>query len=320
MSKFIKKKESFRYGFLDKVPVPEPNEGILLYRDGNGENGSIFIDAITKPFSADIRRGKFNVKVTFDLSEKQDSQLFKIAMSEGNFYFYVKIKISYTLKNAREYYFKDDAESEGVVRNDIKGIMDEQDGKWKLHEINELEKTLQREFEKLQQTYYCLQFNEIFVEVKPDEEAEKLIKSDKEKSIEIYTAGNKADIEVAKNFHKGRVMESSYTLQMKQLDRMEQLARTFGEVAPVVEEYLDGKIDGRELYKYIDNKKEKDINILARAREEDWLTDQSFNRKLEEIMGHEKFAQVEPERKIEEKNKFQIEKKEEPALEDGDFV
>lgn len=322
MSEFVIKKERFKFGILDKVPVAEKDECVLLYREDQGENGSIVIDCVTKALSADVRRGKFNVKVTFTLKDRINDQSVKLAMADCAYYFIIKVKVSYRLKNVREYFFRDNAESEERITKDIRKKLDENDKKWGMRFGNELERKLQKELENLFQEYHSLRFSKVSVDVIPDEDANKLIQSDKNKDIVIHTQANEMDVEVARKEQEGKVLDSNYVLQMKKVGQMEQLAKSFGEIAPVASEYLDGKMDGRELYQYIEAKREKDMELLLRAREEDWLTDQSLNEKLGEIIGNRNFMQLERREQLENKNGEQIEQKEKEnnIVEDGDYL
>lgn len=78
MSEFIISKEKFSFGILDRAPVADVNQCILLYRDKDGENGSYLIDNYKKVYTSDIRRGKYNVKVIFSLSKKTSSHSFNL--------------------------------------------------------------------------------------------------------------------------------------------------------------------------------------------------------------------------------------------------
>lgn len=322
MSEFVIKKEKFKFGILDKVPVAEEGECILLYRESDGQNGSYLIDSLTKSYSAAIRRGKYNMKVTLSLKEKTSKQSYRVEMLKNGFYFNVKISMKYALKDVRQYFFADYAESEKKVVGDIRNILSENDGRWDMVKGNELENTLQQKLEERLQGYSGLRFSDINVEVTPDENASILLRSDRNKDIEVHTHKNETEVKVAKNEHEGKVLDSQYALQRKRAEQLQEVAQAFGSLAPIAIEYLDGKIDGAEMHRYLEEKREKDLSVLLEARKQDWLTDQKFNEKLEKTIGKGDFMQTEGSVQIESTVRQQIEQtdKKEIVVEDGDYL
>lgn len=322
MSEFVLKRERFKFGIFDQAPTVQNDECILLYQERHGENGSMVIDSINKPFTSDIRRGKFNMKVSFSLKERTYSDAMDLEIADYGFYFQVSIYISYAIKNVREYYFRDHAESEELVKKDIRRILMENDKKWDLHDGNELERTLRRELEICLQGCRSLKFNNIGIKVTPDTDAERMIKSDKEKDVNIYTHGNETDVELARKENEGRILDRDHVLKMKKANQLTELVEIFGELAPIVSEHLDEKMDGRELYKYIEEKRERNLEFLLEAGEKDIIDDQKMDQILNGVIGKGNFVQMKEEKQIEGKPVEQIEKKskEEKLVEDGDYL
>lgn len=285
MSEFIVNKEKFSFGILDRVPVADENQCILLYRDKNGENGSYLIDNYKKVYTSDIRRGKYNVKVVFSLSKKTTWHSFNVAMKNNGFYFKVNMSMSYTLKDIRSYYFKDNTDSIQLVIKEVRSLLNKHDGRWEIQQGTELEKELMQSIETLLYGNISLRFFDIVLEVQPDENARKIIRSDINKDIVIREQENDAILKMDKNKKQKEILQSEYHVHEVKAQQLQRVAEAFGPLAPIAMEYLSGEMSGKELYEYIQEKREKDLSILLETRSEDLLTDQRFQNDLDKVIG-----------------------------------
>lgn len=322
MSEFIISKEKFSFGILDRAPVADVNQCILLYRDKEGENGSYLIDNYKKVYTSDIRRGKYNVKVIFTLSKKTSSHSFNVAMKNNGFYFNVNMSMSYTLKDIRNYYFKDGTDSIQLVVRKVRSLLNKQDGRWEVQQSNELEKELVQSIEEILYRNISLKFFDIVVNVQPDENAKKMIRSDINKDIVIREQKNDAIVKVDKNEKQKEILQSEYQVHEVRAQQLQKAVQAFGPLAPIAMEYLSGEMSGEELYKYIEEKREKDLSILLEARREDFLTDQKFQNDLGEVIGKIDFMSTETQTRLQDNVSGQIEEKtqEEVDVKDGDFL
>ncbi len=322
MSEFIISKEKFSFGILDRAPVADVNQCILLYRDKDGENGSYLIDNYKKVYTSDIRRGKYNVKVIFSLSKKTSSHSFNVAMKNNGFYFNVNMSMSYTLKDIRNYYFKDGTDSIQLVVRDVRSLLNKQDGRWEVQQGNELEKELVQSIEEILYRNISLKFFDIVVNVQPDENAKKMIRSDIDKDIVIREQKNDAIVKVDKNEKQKEILQSEYQVHEVRAQQLQKAVQAFGPLAPIAMEYLSGEMSGEELYKFIEEKREKDLSILLEARREDFLTDQKFQNDLGEVIGKIDFMSTETQTRLQDNVSGQIEEKtqEEVDVKDGDFL
>lgn len=322
MSEFIISKEKFSFGILDRVPVADENQCILLYRDKDGENGSYLIDNYKKVYTSDIRRGKYNVKVVFAISKKTSRHTFNVAMKNNGFYFNVNMSMSYTLKDIRNYYFKDGTDSIQLVVREVRSLLNRHDGRWEMQQGNALEKELVQSIEEILYRNISLKFFDIVVEVQPDENAKKMIRSDINKDIVIREQKNDAIVKVDKNEKQKEILQSEYHVHEVKAQQLQKAAEAFGPLAPIAMEYLSGEMSGKELYKYIEEKREKDLSVLLEARREDFLTDQKFQDELGETIGKVDFMNTGTQTRLQDNMSGQIEEKtqEEVDVKDGDFL
>ncbi len=322
MSEFMISKEKFSFGILDRAPVPDENQCILLYRDKDGENGSYLIDNYKKVYTSDIRRGKYNVKVVFSLSTKTNSYPFHVAMKNNGFYFNVNISMSYTLKDIRNYYFKDGTDSIQLVVREMRSLLNKQDGCWGVQQGNDLKKEIEQSVEDILYRNISLKFFDIVVNVQPDENAKKIIESDINKDIVIREQENDAIVKVDKNEKQKEILQSEYHVHEVKAQQLQKAAEAFGPLAPIAMEYLSGKMSGEDLYKYIEEKREKDLGILLQVRREDFLTDQKFQNDLSKMIGKGDFMNPEAQTRLQDNVSGQIEEKtqEEVDVKDGDFL
>ncbi len=321
MSGFIMRTEKFKFGILDKVPIANADECILLYRKERGENGSMVIDPYTKPLSADVRRGRYNMKVTFTMKEKTSSRNFNLTMTGCDFYFHVQITVTYQLKNVKEYFFEDNQESEKIMNEAIKKCLNKNDEKWGIREGNELEKALYKGVDKAFQKCHSLLLKNVQINVSLDEDALKVMNSDKYTDIEIHKQKNEARLEIVRKEQEERVLESEHEVQRKKAEHLQHLAEVFGEIAPVAEEHLKGNMDGKEFYQYIKEKQKRDLDFLEKFKENDWISDRDASDTLLGIIKNSNFISKDRQPQIEGAEERQIEQKEEEnSLEDGDSI
>lgn len=320
MSEFIIRTEKFKFGILDKVPVVGADECILLYRKERGENGSMVIDPYTKPLSADIRHGRYNMKVTFTMKEKTSSQTSNLAMADCDFYFHAQITVTYQLKNVKEYYFEDNQESEKIMNGALKKCFNKNDEKWGIREGNELEKALYKGVDKAFQKCHSLLLKNVQINVSPDADASKVMNSDKYTDIEIHKQKNEARLEIARKEQEELVLQSEHEVQKKKAEHLQQLAEVFGEIAPVAEEHLKGNMDGKEFYQYIKEKQERDLAILAKFKENEWISDRDASDTLLGIIKNSNVISKDEQLQIEGAEGKKIEQKTEENLHEDDWI
>lgn len=322
MSEFIINKEKFRFGILDQAPVADKNQCILLYRDKDGENGSYLIDNYKKVYTSDIRRGKYNIKVVFSLSKKTSHYSFNVAMKNNGYYFKVNLKMSYTLKNIRNYYFKDGTDSIQLVIKEVRSLLNKHDGYWEMQQGNELEKELVQGVEDILYRNISLKFFDIVTEVQPDENAKKIIRSDIDKDFVMREQKNDAIVKVDKNEKQREILQSEYHVHEVKAQQLQKAAEAFGRLAPIAMEYLSGNMSGKELYQYIEKKQERDLSILLETRREDLLTDQIFQNDLNKAIGNVDFMNTGAQTRLQNNLSGQIEEKTEEVVDvkDGDFL
>lgn len=328
MSEFVLKEEEFKLGILDKVPEPEDGNCFLLYQAGAGMAKSMVISSGVRYSSAEVRHGKFNRKVVFSLNPKEWRQKQKVVMENQNFYFDVSVEISYGLQDVQEYFFKEKLEDADIQR-EIRKIIRKNDGKWNVKQYLEVQNQIEDEIEQRIRRYNSIRLNNLEVRVAPDEAAAAVIKSNVTKEVGLHTAKDEADLTIAKNVQKGRVRDSEYDLKGKQIRELALLMENFGSLGTVVDDYMQGKMDGTELYDYIIKAKTNDMSMLSTAVNNDLITQKEAINKLNEILEDQKFLQAGktealPERKeneIEEKKEEEDEEDtDEKPLTDGDYI
>ena len=243
-------------------------------------------------------------------------------MKNNGFYFNVNMSMSYTLKDIRNYYFKDGTDSIQLVVREVRSLLNKQDGRWEVQQSNELEKELVQNIEEILYRNISLKFFDIVVNVQPDENAKKMIRSDINKDIVIREQKNDAIVKVDKNEKQKEILQSEYQVHEVRAQQLQKAVQAFGPLAPIAMEYLSGEMSGEELYKYIEEKREKDLSILLEARREDFLTDQKFQNDLGEVIGKIDFMSTETQTRLQDNVSGQIEEKtqEEVDVKDGDFL
>lgn len=271
MSDFIVGEEGFRFGILDKVPVPNKNECILLYRERSGENGSIVLNEGTRMISSDVRRGKFNRKITVSMGNRSVTQNVKVGIKDMEMYFDVTIQISYRIANVKEFYFRGRVQ-ENEVKQCICKAVKKYNNKFELKKGIDLEESIREGIEQSFQQYESLKFELLKVSVSPDEDAKNYIESDKEKARVIHELTNKTDTNIFLNKQKEREMSSEDGIYLKKLKKIMAMTQEFGHLAPLVDGYIEGKMDGKELYDYTMENRGKYIEDLIKIVDKELLT------------------------------------------------
>lgn len=292
MSEFIVKEENFKLGLMERVPIPNDGECFLLYQTGAGEGKSIVINSGGRYSSAEVRHGHYDRKVTLSLAERTFSQDYQIVMADNDFYFHVSISISYILQEAQKYFFQgqmDETDIQQILKSVIRG----QDGKWNVQQGWEIRNILEDYIEKKLRQFEGVRFKILELNVEPDEDAVKMIQSNRETTVGIHVAANKTEEQIAMNKQKERIVDSEKVLTMKQIEDMAYMMKNFGNLGPIVSDYLQNGMSGVELYNYIMKAKTDNMAILNTAVSNDMLTQKEAFEKLKEILNDNAFLQDE---------------------------
>lgn len=328
MSDFIKAEEDFSLKLIEKVPEPYAEECFLLYQAGEGIQNSMVISSGVRYSSATVRHGHYNKKATLSLKSASFSKRYRVVMKNANFSFNVDVKISYGVQDVQQYYFYGQIQEEDIhyiIREVVKG----QNKKWNVSQGWKLQNTLETQIECKLKSHKGVKF-EVLTEVTPDDAALKIQKSNQDKEIGIHTSDNKAKEQIAMNAHKKKVAASELELKMQQIQEMDFMMRNFGVLGPIVDEYMQGKINGQELYDYIIKARTNEMNMLNAAMSNEMLTQKEAFDKLNEILSGSRFAQANQQLQGGEKESLEAQEEgekddvdntpKEAAPTDGDFV
>ena len=85
------------------------------------------------------------------------------------------------------------------------------------------------------------------------------------------------------------------------------LCQNFGNMGPIVEEYLKGNMDGKELYDYIMRSRAEKLGVLQTVASGDMLTQEETIEKLNEILSNSDFLQTTEFQKLPTKEVSRIE-------------
>lgn len=308
MSEFIVSEDPFKLKLGEKVPSPQEEECFLLCQSGAGAQGSMLINYGVKYSSAEIRHGHYNQKVTFSLGEKEFSQSYRVVMEDKDFYFDVTVKASYALQDARIYFFQGKMEEEDILHT-VRNAIRQQDGKWNAWEDIELQNALENEIEKKLKQYEGVRFRRLEVHATPEEAAAKMRDSDKKKTVRIHVSRNETDEQIARNEQAERVADSEQKLKMKQINDMALMWQNFGNMGSIVDEYLKGNMDGKELYDYLMRARSEKMSMLQTAVSGDMLTQKETMEKLNEIFANNEFLQAEAQKQLPDNDLNKLEKK-----------
>lgn len=313
MSEFVLNEEPFKLGLVEKVPSPQKEECFLLCQSGAGAQNSMLINHGVRYSSAEIRHGHYNQKITLSLEEKTFSQSYRVSMEDKDFHFDVMVKMAYALQDARIYFFQGKMEEEDISHT-VRNAMRQQDEKWKVGEDIKLQNALETEIEKKLEQYKGVRFRRLEVLVTPEEAAEKIRESNKKKTVGIHVSKNETDEQIARNEQAERVADSEQRLKMKQISDMALMWKNFGNMGSIVNEYLKGNMDGKELYNYIMKGQAENISMLKLASEGDMLTQKEIMEKLNEIFANNEFLLAAEQKQLSVKE----EKKEENGKDAGE--
>lgn len=327
MSEFILGVEAFKLGFTEKVPMPKENECFLLYQAGGGERKSFVVQSGIKYSATAVRHGRYNQKAIISLTGRQINQNYRVAMMDNDFYFNVGVKISYSLNNVTEYFFGCQIDRDDAART-LRTIMRENDGKWNIQQRWEIQSHLENEIERRLKKYTGVRFVIQELTVTLDESAEKMLESNRKKTVGIHVTTNETDEQIAKNEQNLRIADSERQLKIKKIEELAEMINMFGNMAPIVEDYLKGGMSGEQLYNFIIQAKNDNMAMLNTAISNDLLTEKEIIEKLNEIIGNNGMLKKESQQlsgnnqeKIEEKSEAEKAVAEEEAFpEDGDYI
>ncbi len=317
MRDFIISEENFSLRLMEKVPEPEENECFLLYQTGAGADASMVISNGGKYSSTAVRHGHYNKKVILSLQNLDFNEDYRIVMVDVDFYFNVKVRVSYKLQDAQRYYFQEqtkDVSVSNIIRENVR----KQNKRWNVSQDWELQNNLEDMIEKELRRYQGVEFK-LTIEVTPDEEALKMQESNRSKVVGIHTSNNMTEEQIAKNADKEKIAASEFKYKIEQLKDMAFMMQNFGDLGPIVNEYLRGNIDGIELRDYIMKSKTDDMNLLKAAMDTEMLTQTEAIDKFNAILEGRRLAQTERQllgENRKEQESLQEKKKEEETQED----
>lgn len=284
MNEFIVKEEAFRLNLFDKVPEPTSGECFLLYQQGAGINNSMVVSNGVKYSNTAVRHGHYNMKVTLSLREKSFVKHYQVAMKDRDFYFDVSVEISYLLQDVQEYFFHGQMEGDDIQRV-VREAVRAQDGKWDVREGIDMERDLDSLIEQKLKRFAGVRIRPPKVSAVPDEAAVKILNSNRDRTVEMFRSRNEADKEIETNRQGGRIADSKKLLKEKQIEDLANMVQNFGNMAPIMEEYFKGNLNGTQLYEYIARVKSENMTILNEAVKNDMLPDKDIIDKINGILG-----------------------------------
>lgn len=291
MRDFIINEENFSLRLMEKVPEPEVNECFLLYQTGAGVNASMVISNGGKYSSTAVRHGHYNKKVILSLQTLDFNEDYCIVMVDVDFHFNVKVKISYRLRDVQKYFFHGNLNGE-EISSTVRESVRKQNRRWNVSQGWELQDKLEELIEKELKQYQGVEFK-LTIEVTPDEEAVKIQESNRNKVVSIHTSNNMTEEQIAQNENKEKIKASEFKYKIEQLKDTAFMMKNFGELGPIMNEYLRDNINGIELYNYIMQSKTDEMNLLRAAMETDVLTQSEALDKLNAILEGRNFTKSE---------------------------
>lgn len=311
--------EAFSFKLLDKVPIPQKDECILLYRAGAGSGGSLLINNGVKYSAAEIRHGHYNRKAVLSIKPKTMTENKSIAIKSSNCYFNVDVKIDYILRDAQEYFFFEKIDKEDIG-DEIRKIIKQYDGEWDIQQKLKAQSTLEETIIKKLRQYKSMQFRVLEVNVEPDEDAEKILRLNRATEVGIHAAEKKTEEEIAHNSQTVKALDSKREVTMKKMENMALMMKNFGSLGPIVGEYFDGNMDGKELYEHLMNAKTNDMSMLNAAVSNDLLTQDEAFETLKEILKDTKFFPIEKRQQLSVEDDSKIEENDKISPMDGDYI
>ncbi len=288
MYEFVVKEEDFSLKRIEKVPEPNEGECFLLYQKGTKE--SKVINHGVKYSATAIRHKHYNRKVIFLLQRKYFTQNYHVNMKNVDFYFDADINISYELQDVQEYFWGNLMEDD-ALHYITKKCVDRQNGRWQAKQEWELRQDLEDGIERELKQFEGVKFR-VTVEIRMDESAQKMQKSDKDSAVEIHTSNNKKNVQIAANKNMAEIVKSEKMLKMQQMQEIGMLINNFGVLGPVANEYLEGKIDGKEFLNYIMKIRTDELNLLNMAVTNDLLTGDEAMSKINDILTNSRFEKI----------------------------
>lgn len=323
MREFVMRDEAFKLGLTEKVPMPEEGECFLLYKMGMGPQESMMIHYGLKYSSAGVRHGHFNKKATLSLKDKNLSENYTVVMLDCDFYFKVRIQMSYALEDVQKYFFQTKIE-EDEIRYNIRKTVRKHDGKWDVQQGWQMQNALQDAIENQMKQYEGIRFRLQEVDVTPDESAVKMLQANRDKTVKIHDTKAKTDEKIVENEQAARVVESEQALKLKHIEDLAFMMKNFGNMGPIVDEYIKGNMDGTALYEYIVKAKKDNMNVLNMAVTNDLLTQKEAFERLNEIIENNGFLKGERQLPNEEKDatkeKIEADEGENESPADGDYI
>lgn len=291
MNDFVLNVENFKFGILDKVPTPNANECFLLYCADNEIRKSIIISNGKRYSAAEIRRGVYNRKAIISLERQNIIHTRKIAMKDCVFYFDVTVNIFGAVQDVKKYFFSERMKVANVEAQ-IRDILKQYDGKWDSRQSLQAQNVLETEIEELLKKYQSIRFDMPKVTVTPDSAAVEMVKSDRDKEVEIHTIINETDKKIKVNEQKVKQIESDYKVKEMKIREMALMMKNFGSLGPIVDKYLCGEMDGEKFYEYMNESKTNDMSMLNTALQNDIITQEEAIQKLNEILQDTKYIQL----------------------------
>ncbi len=290
MYEFVVKEEDFSLKRIEKVPNPNEGECFLLYQKGARGEESMIISHGVKYSATAVRHNHYNRKVTFLLQRKYFTQNYHVNMINVDFYFNADINIAYELQDVQKYFWGNLMEDD-TLRHITKKCVNRQNGRWQAKQEWELGRDLEDDIERELKQFDGVKFR-VTVEIRMDESAQKMQKSDKDAAVEIHTSNNRKNVQIAANKHMSEIIESERMMKMQQIQEIGMLINNFGVLGSVAKEYLEGKIDGKEFFNYIMKTKTDELNLLNMAVSNDLLTGDEAMRKINDILTNSQFEKI----------------------------
>lgn len=207
-------------------------------------------------------------------------------------------------------------EEEDILHT-VRDIIRTHDARWDVRQGWEIQNALETAIEQSLKRYEGVKFRVKELTVTPDEKASRMLQSNRDKVVEIHVAENETDQQLAFNEQSKRLAESERELKLKQMEEMAFMMKHFGNLGPIVNEYLKQNVNGMQLYEYIMKGKTDEMSMLNTALSNDIISQEEAFEKLTEILKNNGFMQTEgllPENenvRIEEKKTEKEEEKEE---------
>lgn len=329
MSDFVICEDEFRRGILEKAPVPEYDQCIILYRKKVNQDrqewqeNSLLIERGMICSSGELRHGGYNQKVILSYRTEKIEFTQSLFMKEHNYKFDIKIELEYRIKDAKKYFFEGRTDKNDI-QHVLKKAVTRYDGYWSITQMMEIERELEKEIEDRMESFKGLSFNVIDVEVIPDEAVKKMQENTKSAAVDMLVARNEADKKINENNLSGEILESDFILKKRKMMFMNTTIQNYGNMGPIVNDYLDGKISGEDLYKYNMTHMTNEMQMVESAYGKDLISQEMADRKMKAILENDSYRQMEAEEQSvqNEKNiqRKKIDTVNDTEVKDGDYL